>query len=314
MELVEPRQGVGEARELARLEPLASSRLGPRPDPRLGERRAGVVAAFSLVVMLVEVAAGVRLNSLALISDGLHTATHVGVMAVTIAAFRYARSHAADPRFAFGTGKVGDLAAFASGVGLAVVALFIALESVQRLIRPEPVALADAAAVAVLSLIVGLLSAALLRQAHHHAHGQGGAGHRRGRDLNLWAAYLHMLADVATSVLSIAALAVGAAIHAVWLDPVVGLVNTAVVAAFAVRLLSRASAVLLDLQPADAVAEAARRLGPEARDVRLWSVGPGRLALSTKLPPDRAADLHARLAGMSGVAHVLVELDDAPKR
>lgn len=285
-----------------------------RLDPRLGERRAGIVGALSLVVMVVEVAAGVRLNSLALISDGLHTATHVGVMAVTITAFQYARRHAADPRFAFGTGKVGDLAAFASGVGLAVVALFIALESVQRLIKPEPVALADAAAVAVLSLVVGLLSAALLRQAHTHAHDAHGVTHRRGRDLNLWAAYLHMVADVATSVLSISALAVGAVLHATWLDPIVGLVNTAVVAAFAVRLLSRASAVLLDLQPPDAMEEAARRLGADAPGVRLWSVGPGRLAVSARLSPDRARDLHARLAGMSGVAHVLVEIDEPTER
>ena len=285
-----------------------------RLDPRLGERRAGMVAALSLGVMAVEVVAGVRLNSLALISDGLHTATHVGVMAVTIAALQYARRHAADPRFAFGTGKVGDLAAFASGVGLAVVALFIALESVQRLIRPEPVALADAAAVAGLSLVVGLLSAGLLRQTHLHVQAGAGSSHRRGRDLNLWAAYLHMVADVATSVLSIAALAVGAAVHATWLDPVVGLVNTGVVAAFAVRLLSRASAVLLDLQPGDAAAEAARRLGLEARAVRLWSVGAGRLAICAKLAPERARDLHARLAGMPGVAHVLVELDEPTER
>ena len=295
-------------------EATRGAREAERLDPRLGERRAGLVAALSLVVMGVEVAAGVRFNSLALISDGLHTATHVGVMAVTVAAFQYARRYAADPRFAFGTGKVGDLAAFASGVGLAVVALFIALESVQRLIKPEPVALADAAAVAVLSLLVGLLSAALLRQAHHSAHEEPGVSHRQGRDLNLWAAYLHMVADVATSVLSIAALAVGAVLHATWLDPVVGLVNTAVVAAFAVRLLSRASAVLLDLQPADAAEEAARRLGPDARGVRLWSVGPGRLAVSAKLSPERARDLHARLAGMSGVAHVLVEIDEPPER
>ena len=280
------------------------------------ESRVLLVGGLSLLVMGVELVAGVRLNSLALLSDGLHTSTHVGVMGVSAAAYVYARRHAFDPRFAFGPAKVGDLAAFASGVGLAVTALFIALESVQRLLRPEGVALREAAGVAALSLVVGLVSAAVLRGAHAREHVHAGRAQlplpAPGRDLNLWAAYLHMLADVITSVLAIAALLVGAMLGWTWLDAAVGLVNAAVVAVLAANLLRRAAGALLDMRPAagaeplDAVLAAQ---GEATTGVRAWPVGPGRLAVVVPAALARAPGLTRRLARTAGVAHVLVEVD-----
>ncbi len=276
------------------------------------ERRVLVVGVLSLLVMGIELVAGVRLNSLALLSDGLHTSTHVGVMAVAGCAYAYARRHAGDPRFAFGPAKVGDLAAFASGTGLAVVALFIALESVQRLFKPEPVVLGEAAGVAVLSLLVGLVSALVLRRAHTQEHPQAASPHVHGRDLNLWAAYLHMLADVITSVLAIGALLVGAALGWTWLDAAVGLVNAAVVAVLSVNLLRRASWSLLDMRPpAGAVPTLDGGGGAALGALRVWHVGPGRMAVTVPAALASAPGLTRRLVHTPGVAHVLVEVDPA---
>ncbi len=211
------------------------------------------MAAISLAVMAIKLAAGNYLNSLALVSDGVHTATHAAVMTVAGAAYLYARRRADDPRFRLGTGKVTDLAAFASGVILAMTAAFLAVESVGRLFAPEPVRFQEAAAVTGVGLAVSLLSAVLLRRSHEIMHIHAGhedvASHATGRDLNLWAAYLHMVADVITSVISLIALAAGAMTGWTRLDPAVGLLNAAVVAWFSLRLLKAASAALLDYDP-----------------------------------------------------------------
>ena len=266
---------------------------------RRHERRAWIVGVMSLLVMGLELGAGWVLNSVALVSDGLHTITHVGVMAVAATGYRYVDRHRDDPRFAFGPGKVVSLAGFANGAGLAVFAAFIALESVERLIRPEPVAYRDAAVVAAVSLVVGGVSAALLHQ-HQDAREQG------PRDLNLWAAYLHMVADVATSVLALAGLAAGAWLGWRQLDSLVGVLNAGVVAAFAVQLLKRSSASLLDIAPA-ALDEARRQARAAGADVRAWSVSPGRYWVLVRSRSEPSAELLDALAREPGVDHVLVE-------
>lgn len=295
--------------------PVRSSATRPH------ERRAWTVAALSVLVMAAEIWGGTTLNSIALISDGIHTSTHVAVMVLAGSAYVFARRRADDRRFAFGTGKAVDLAAFAGGVGLAVVSFFIAIESIERLIHPEAVGLAEAAGVASLGLVVGLLSAILLREGHH-THGGPAAlhgAHVHGRDLNLWAAYLHMVADVITSIMTIGALVVGAVMGWIWLDAVVGLLNAVVVAAFAVRLLRQASATLLDISPPAELAEARSRLeraGAALQDVRLWRIGGSSLALVAKLSPSSlgsAAHYRAALADMPHLSYVSVEID-APDR
>ncbi len=271
------------------------------------ERRARVVVGLSLVVMAAELAGGAAYGSVALVADGLHMSTHAGALAVAAVSYAYARRHAHDPRFGFGTGKLGDLAAFASGVGLLVVAAFIAVESLHRLFAPEPVAFGQAAAVGALGLVVSLASAVLL---HHRADSHA-------RDLNLWAAYLHMLADVVTSVLTVGALLLGRAFGWLWTDPLAGLVGAAVVASFAVGLLRSAGAVLLDMNPgADLTADVRTRLeaaGAQVVDLHLWRLGPGHLGLVAHLSETGGRPTSAFRAALDGVphlSHVTLEVED----
>lgn len=210
------------------------------------ERRVKAVVVITALTMLVEVAAGLAFNSMALLADGLHMATHAGALGIAAYAYRLARHRAADPRFAFGTGKVGALAGFASAVLLAVIALWTAGESLRRLYAPVEVELADALVVAVLGLLVNLACAALLgmghgsgtaghahAQTHEHAHAHAeGEDHAHAapdhglrHDQNLRAAFLHVAADALTSVLAIAALVAGLVAGWVWLDPAVGILG-----------------------------------------------------------------------------------------
>lgn len=282
--------------------------LGPRHARH--ERRTRMVVALSLLVMAAELAGGWAYRSVALIADGLHMSTHAGALMVAAAAYAYARRRAHDPRFAFGTGKVGDLAGFASGVGLLVMAALIAAESVGRFLHPAPTAFAEAAGVAALGAVVSLASALLLHEDHEPAHAHVHAAD--GRDLNVWAAYLHMLADVVTSVLTVGALGLGLVTGWTWLDPLAALLGAGLVASFAVGLLRHAGAVLLDMRPDPAAAEEVRRRlqadGDRVLDLHLWRVGPGHLALvATVETGATAATLRERLAGMANLSHTTLE-------
>ncbi len=183
--------------------------------------------ALTAVMMVGEIVAGTLFNSMALLADGFHMATHAGALAVAAGAYAFARRHVRSGRYTFGTGKVGDLAGFASALVLAVVAIGIAWEAIGRLLAPEPVAFGQATVVAVLGLAVNLVSALLLSGQHHHGHGHDAPhhdahGHRHGHhhDNNLRAAFVHVLADALTSVLAIVALLAGRYLGWVWLDPV----------------------------------------------------------------------------------------------
>jgi cation diffusion facilitator family transporter len=152
-------------------------------------RRTWIVVAITFLMMIVEIAAGMIFGSMALLADGVHMATHAGALSIAALAYRYARRHQHDARFAFGTGKVGDLAGFSSALGLGLVAIIIAVESVGRLLNPVSVAFGDAILVAAVGLIVNLVSAALLMgghdsgHSHHgHAHEGHGAHHDHGHD------------------------------------------------------------------------------------------------------------------------------------
>ncbi|ACL63829.1 cation diffusion facilitator family transporter [Anaeromyxobacter dehalogenans 2CP-1] len=139
-----------------------------------GERRTRWVVALTLAMMVGEIAAGMVYGSMALLADGWHMGTHAAALGVAAFAYAYARRHAADPRYSFGTGKVGALGGFASAVGLAVVALLVLGESAVRLASPVAIRFDQAIGVAVLGLLVNLFSAFLLRDEDHgHAHGHG---------------------------------------------------------------------------------------------------------------------------------------------
>jgi cation diffusion facilitator family transporter len=297
------------------------------------ERRTWIVVALTAAMMVGEIAAGSVFNSMALLADGWHMATHAGALGISAFAYRYARRHARDARFAFGTGKVGDLAGYTSAVVLGVVALLIAGEAIGRLRAPLPISFDEAIAVAVLGLAVNLASAVVLARGHAHADRHGAPGHDHGRDRhahgtdhehrhlddadhNLRSAYLHVLADALTSVLAIAALVLGRWAGAVWLDPVMGLVGALVIARWAVHLLRDTGRVLLDFAAAERSADAIRRAierrqGDRLSDLHLWRVGPGHVAAIVSVVSERGAtadDVRAALGGVAGLAHLTVEV------
>jgi cation diffusion facilitator family transporter len=274
-------------------------------------RRTRWVVALTAATMAGEIAAGWAFGSMALLADGFHMATHAGALGISAAAYAYARRHATSPRFTFGTGKVGDLAGFASALVLGIVALGIAAESVGRLLDPRPVAFAPATLVAALGLLVNVASALLLSGGRHHHH-----GHDHHHDHNLRSAYLHVLADALTSVLAIAALVAGGALGLVWLDPAVGIVGAAVIARWSWTLMRDTAAVLLDA--ADPELERLVRARVERGDTRItdlhvWRVGPeARAAIVSVTGPADAETVRSRLAPLHALAHLTVERRDLP--
>ncbi len=209
-----------------------------------GERRTQYVLILTAVTMIVEILAGSIYGSMALLADGWHMGTHVAAFMITIFAYRYARKNASNPAYAFGTGKVSVLGGFASAVALAVVALVMLIESMQRVINPHDIHFNEAIAVAVLGLSVNIVSAFLLKDDHHH-HDHDDERHHY-HDHNLRAAYLHVLADALTSLLAIVALLSGKYFGWNWLDPVMGIVGAIIITRWSYGLLKQTSPILLD--------------------------------------------------------------------
>lgn len=289
-------------------------------------RRTRLVVLLTAAMMVGEIAAGFYTGSMALLADGFHMATHAGALGIAALAYGYARRHAADARYSFGTGKVGDLAGFASAAILAIVAAAMAFESLLRLYQPVEVAFGEAAPVAVLGLIVNLVSAFLLGggHAHTHDHSHGHAhdhGHDHphhpavgGGDNNLRGAYLHVLADALTSVLAIIALIAGGSLGWVWLDPAMGVVGGLVIARWAWSLMRDTAAVLLDTTDAEVAAEVTLAVeGPgdvRIADLHVWRIGPEAHAaiISVVAPLGVTCDaIRARLAPVHELKHITVE-------
>lgn len=288
------------------------------------ERRTWFVVALTAVMMVGEIVAGILFGSMALLADGWHMATHAAALGIAGLAYLFARRQARNTHFTFGTGKFGDLAAFASAVILGIVAIQIAFESVERLVNPVSIAYREAIAVAVLGLVVNLVSAFLLREEHddhHHGHGHAhdhdhAHGHRHHRDNNLRAAYVHVLADAATSVLAIAALVTAAWLQWTWADPVVGIVGAVVIASWAVGLLRSSGSVLLDVNSGGKVEGLIRQRletrGDRVTDLHLWQIGPGHRAAVISLVSDDPlppSEYKRRLSGIHGLSHVTVEVE-----
>ena len=299
--------------------------LGSQHDKH--ERRTWMVVALTAVTMVVEIAAGSWFNSMALLADGWHMATHAGAMGLSALAYRFARRHARNPRFTFGTGKVGDLAAYSSGIILAVAAVVIAWESVTRLARPVPIAFDAAILVAVLGLVVNFVSAAMLwskhGDGHAHDHGHGHAhDHAHHADHNIRAAFMHVVADALTSVLAIVALLAGLWFGAVWLDPVMGLVGAGVILHWSIGLMRDTGSILLDMEAGGDLAGQIRRDieskdGDRVADLHVWRVGPGHFAAIVAIVTRRATDageLKTTLKARYPLAHLTVEvLATAPR-
>lgn len=296
------------------------------------ERRTWVVIVITATMMVVEIAAGSLYGSMALVADGWHMSTHAAAMLIAAFAYMFARKNARNPRFTFGTGKLGDLAAFGSAVVLALIALLIGWESLMRLYSPIAIDFPQAITVAVAGLGVNLLCAWLLRDdhthhnhghEHHHAHDHdhGGHGHHHAAstDNNLRAAYLHVLADALTSVLAIAALVLGSRYGWNWMDPAMGIVGGLVIARWSWGLMRDTGAVLLDyLPPHEDLPQEIRDIieggGDEIVDLHVWQLGPGHhgAIVAVRSPaPLTVAAYKEKLSAIHDLSHVTVEVQSA---
>lgn len=287
----------------------------------VAEKRTRQVMWLTAVMMVVEIVAGTVFGSMALLADGWHMSSHALALGLAAGAYAFARRYASDHRFAFGTWKIEVLGGYTSAVLLMGVAGYMGFESIRRLIEPAPIRFDEAIPVAILGLAVNVVSAWLLstgESSHSHGHDHGGADHHRHRDLNLRAAYLHVVADAATSVLAVGALVGGRYFGASWLDPLMGLAGTVLVARWAWGLLRESGRVLLDAEMDAPVVEEVRAVvanldsGAVLRDLHVWRVGRGKYACilciesSVALQTDevrRALAIHEELV------HVTVELN-----
>jgi cation diffusion facilitator family transporter len=295
--------------------------LGEKHDRH--ERRTWFVVALTAATMVAEIVGGTLFGSMAVVADGVHMSTHMAALAIAALAYRFARRHAADARFSFGTGKFGELAAFASALILLLIALLIAYESVIRFLNPIAIKYDEAIAIAFIGLAVNLASAWLLADDDHHhpghAHGHADDDHHHARDHNIRAAYVHVLADAVTSVLAIGGLLIGRFFGLVWIDALVGIVGAGVIISWGVGLIRSSGAVLLDLVPsrglADRIRERLEVEGDRVSDLHLWQLGPGHAGLIAAVVsehPQPPQTYKARLAGMVGISHVTIEVHPCP--
>ena len=287
------------------------------------ERKTWAVIGLCAAMMAVEIVGGSLFGSLALVADGLHMSTHASAMLIAALAYRYARKHAGDRRFVFGTGKLGDLAGFSSAVILAMIALLIGYEAVVRFLAPVAIRFGEAIPIAVLGLAVNLLSAWLLSGADHgHSHGHSDDGEGAhdhavdARDHNMRAAYVHVLADAAVSVLAIIGLVLAKSFGWLWMDPLAGLIGALVIANWSYGLIRDTGAILVDLNPSEILADKVRAAveisGDTLVDLHIWRLGPGHLgavlSVVSRVTQRGPAFYHALLNRFEGLSHITVEI------
>jgi len=252
------------------------------------EKNTRRVLILTTIMMIVEIIGGLKFHSMALLADGWHMATHVAAFAITALAYMLARRHSNNARFIFGTGKINVLGAYTSAVILGGIALYMAGESALRIFKPQPISFNEAIPIACVGLVVNIISALLLKHDHshnhHEHHSHGGHSHGHHHDLNLRAAYLHVMADAVTSFLAITALVLGIFYGWVWLDPIMGIVGSAVISQWAYSLLRDTNVILLDREPENS------DLGVEIRkaiegdddtriaDLHIWQIGVNQFA------------------------------------
>lgn len=283
------------------------------------ERRTWLVVALTSAMMVAEIVGGTLFGSMALLADGWHMATHAAALGIAGLAYLLARRNARNPRFTLGTGKFGDLAAFASAIILGMIALSIGYELIVRLLHPVAIQFEEAIIIAIVGLGVNVVSALLLRHDHgdhdHHHHDNDNHHHAQADDQNHRAAYVHVLADALTSVLAIGGLAAAATFGWTWIDPAVGLIGAAVILSWTVSLLRSAGRVLVDAVSDPKLAERIRARietgGDRISDLHLWQVGPGHTAVILSVvahEPEPPAAYKQKLVGLAGLSHVTVEV------
>jgi cation diffusion facilitator family transporter len=281
-----------------------------------GERNTRRVIVLTLSMMIIEITAGYLFGSMALLADGWHMGTHAVALSITAFAYYYARRNSDNPNYSFGTGKVGVLGGFTSAVVLAVIAILIGVESIQRLVSPQPIRFNEAIAVAFVGLVVNVISAFLLQEkhGHHHGHGHDHDHTQKFRDHNLRAAYFHVLADALTSVLAIIALFTGKAFGWIWMDPIMGIVGASIISRWSYGLLVDTGKVLLDRDVNQEAVEEIRAIieadsDNRVADLHVWRVGSHHLSaivsIVTHYP--KSPDHYKKL--LDEIAHVTVEVN-----
>ena len=295
----------------------------------MAERNTFYAVILTATMMVIEIAGGWIFNSMALLAEGWHMSSHAVALGLSVFAYSCARRYANDKRFAFGTWKIEILGGYTSAVLLLCVAALMAFQSVERLFSPLPIHYNQAIVLAAVGLVVNLVCAWLLRDNHHHGHDHDHSHHEhhhdhgghQHQDLNLRAAYLHVLADAATSMLAIVALVGGKVWGAVWLDPVMGIVGATLVAVWARGLLRDTGKVLLDAEMDAPVVKEIREViaseeqPVEISDLHVWRIGRDKYACVVALVSETGAtpEHYRQALGIhEELAHITVEINMVP--
>jgi cation diffusion facilitator family transporter len=286
------------------------------------ERRVWIVVALTVAMMIAEIAGGVMFGSVALTADGWHMATHAAALSISGISYAFARRHAHNPHYTFGTGKFGELAGYTSAIILGLVSLGVAYEALTRMYEPVAIDFQEALAIAAVGLLVNIASAWLLSDHHHHHHDES-ADHHHGHhhhhahasDGNQRAAFAHVVADAATSALAIVALLAASFFGWTWIDPLVGLVGAVLIATWAFGLMRSSSAVLLDTLPSEETAAAIRKRletsDERVSDLHIWQLGPGHIGMIASIvadDPKTPEYYKSLLKDIPNLSHVTVEV------
>jgi cation diffusion facilitator family transporter len=261
--------------------------------------------------------------------------THAGAMLIAALAYTYARRHAMDERFVFGTGKLGELAGFTSAIILAMIALLIGYEAVLRFLSPITIHFTEAIPIACLGLLVNVASAWVLSGSEHHGHGHAHGvehaddhehehdhhehehehGHAAHRDYNIRSAYIHVMADAVVSILAITGLTLARIFGWLWMDPLAGIIGALVIANWSYGLARDTSRILLDMNPDQPMSAKLRAAiesdGDRLLDLHLWRLGPGHLGAVLSVATDKQRDCdfyRKRLQPFTSLSHVTVEV------
>ncbi|MGO2363693.1 MAG: CDF family Co(II)/Ni(II) efflux transporter DmeF [Psychrobacter sp.] len=287
-------------------------------DSAQNKSKVKIVFWLTTIIMVLEIAAGTWSGSMALLADGWHMGTHSAAFLIAIFAYSYAKKNANNKLFSFGTGKVNYLGGFASAIALAIVALLMILESVQRIIEPNNIHFTEAIIVAIVGLIVNIVSAFILKDDHHHHdHGHGDSDHHHDHDHNMKAAYLHVLADALTSVLAIVALLTGKYMGIIWIDPVMGIVGAIVILHWSYGLIKESSTVLLDksvdVSTFEKISQTLDKKNTIINDIHVWKIASTHQAaiLSVSSPSPLSTEEYKKilLESLPQLSHMSVEVN-----
>lgn len=286
-------------------------------DSAQNKSKVKIVFWLTTIIMILEIAAGTWSGSMALLADGWHMGTHSAAFLIAIFAYSYAKKNANNKSFSFGTGKVNYLGGFASAIALAIVALLMILESVQRIIEPNNIHFNEAIIVAIVGLIVNIVSAFILKDDHHHHDHHGDSDHHHDHDHNMKAAYLHVLADALTSVLAIVALLTGKYMGIIWIDPVMGIVGAIVILHWSYGLIKESSTVLLDksvdVSTFEKISQTLDKRNTIINDIHVWKIASTHQAaiLSVSSPAPLSTGEYKKILSESlpQLSHVSVEVN-----